>query len=167
NILVGYTRMLLEGVDDGDRMTGPERREVCERMLAGGLHLSDLVEDTLSVLRLEAGAAQLDAASMAFAEVFAELPAMDRLLRRPSDVVERWLVDDNVPAQITDRRKLRQVVMNLVGNARKFTERGVIEVRASVDPRTGRVRVSVRDTGCGIDAAHLPYIFDLYRQAPS
>ena len=67
----------------------------------------------------------------------------------------------------TDRRKLRQVVMNLVGNARKFTARGVIEVRAAADGPSGGVRLTVRDTGSGIDAAHLPYVFDLYRQAPS
>jgi signal transduction histidine kinase len=167
NILVGYTRMLLEGIEDGDVMTGAERREVCERMLAGGLHLGELVDDTLSVLRLEAGAAQVDAEPLALGAFFEDLQSADRLLRRPNDVVERWLVDDDVPTVVTDRRKLRQVVMNLVGNARKFTERGVIEVRASMHPRTGGVRLSVRDTGCGIDAAHLPYIFDLYRQAPT
>ncbi len=167
NILVGYTRMLLEGIDDGDVMTGAERREICERMLAGGLHLGELVEDTLSVLRLEAGVVQLDPSPLALGAFFEELQSADRLLRRPSDVMERWIVDADVPTLVTDRRKLRQVVMNLVGNARKFTERGVIEVRATAHPRTGGMRLSVRDTGCGIDAAHLPYVFDLYRQAPS
>jgi len=167
NILLGYTRMLLEGIDDGDVMTGAERREVCERMLARGLHLSELVEDTLSVLRLEAGVMQLDAAPLELAAFFDELQGVDRLLRRPSEVTERWLVDPDVPALVTDRRKLRQVVMNLVGNARKFTARGLIEVHAAIDPATAGVRVTVRDTGCGIDAAHLPHVFDLYRQAPS
>ena len=167
NILLGYTRMLLEAVDDGDVMTGAERRDVCERMLAGGLHLGDLVEDTLSVLRLEAGAMQVDAAPLALDAFFEELQSLDRLLRRPSDVTERWEVEPAVPQLVTDRRKLRQVVMNLVGNARKFTARGLIEVRATVDAPNGGVRLTVRDTGSGIDPAHLPYVFDLYRQAPS
>jgi PAS domain S-box-containing protein len=167
NILVGYTRMLLEGIDDGDVMTSRQRREVLERMLAGGLHLGDLVEDTLSVLRLEAGVVQADPSPLAMAAFFEELQSVDRLLRRPSDVVERWEVDAEVPTLVTDRRKLRQVVMNLVGNARKFTDRGLIEVRASADRTTGGVRLTVRDTGCGIDADHLPHVFDLYRQAPT
>ena len=97
NILLGYTRMLLEAVDDGDVMTGAERRDVCERMLAGGLHLGDLVEDTLSVLRLEAGVMQVDAAPLALDAFFEELQSLDRLLRRPSDVTERWEVDPRVP----------------------------------------------------------------------
>jgi PAS domain S-box-containing protein len=167
NILLGYTRMLLEGIDDGDVMTGAERREVCERMLAGGLHLGDLVEDTLSVLRLEAGALQVDPAPLALDAFFDELQGLDRGLRRAGDVAERWVVEPGVPTLVTDRRKLRQVLMNLVGNARKFTERGVIEVAAGPDAATGGVRLTVRDSGCGIDAAHLPYVFDLYRQAPT
>lgn len=167
NIVLGYTRMLLEGIDDGDVMTGGQRREVLERMLAGGLHLGDLVEDTLSVLRLEAGVVQADPSPLALGAFFDELQSVDRLLRRPSDVVERWDVDGDVPTLVTDRRKLRQVVMNLVGNARKFTERGLIEVHAGADRATGGVRIMVRDTGCGIDAEHLPHVFDLYRQAPT
>jgi PAS domain S-box-containing protein len=167
NILLGYTRMLLEGIDDGDVMTGAERREVCERMLAGGLHLGDLVEDTLSVLRLEAGVMQVDVAPLSLDAFFEELQGLDRLLRRPAEVTERWQVDAGAPALVTDRRKLRQVVMNLVGNARKFTARGGIDVHAAADPASGGVRITVRDTGCGIDPAHLPYVFDLYRQAPS
>jgi PAS domain S-box-containing protein len=167
NIMLGYTRMLLEGIDDGDVMTSHERREVLERMLAGGLHLGDLVEDTLSVLRLEAGVVQADPSPLALGAFFDELQSVDRLLPRPGGVMERWTVDPGVPTLVTDRRKLRQVVMNLVGNARKFTEAGLIEVHASADSTTRGVRITVRDTGCGIGPAHLPYVFDLYRQAPT
>src|SRR5262249_4378059 len=125
NIVLGYTRMLIEGIEDGDVMTGAERGEILQRMLAGGLHLGELVEDTLSVLRLEAGVAQIEPSTLALPEFFEELRSIDQLLRRPSEVVERWEVDPDVPTIVTDRRKLRQVVTNLVGNARKFTDRGM------------------------------------------
>jgi PAS domain S-box-containing protein len=167
NILVGYTRMLLENIADGDVMTAPERRDVLERMLGGGLHLGELVEDTLSVLRLEAGVVQVDTAPLALSAFFEELRSVDRLLRRPSDVAERWRADPSVPTLVTDRRKLRQVITNLVGNARKFTDRGTIDVEAVHNRATGGVTLTVRDTGCGIGAADLPYVFDLYRQAPT
>src|SRR5262249_55291298 len=167
NILLGYTRMLLESIGDGDVMTTAERSEVLSRMLAGGLHLGELVEDTLSVLRLEAGVVQIDAAPVTLPAFFEELQSIDRLLRHPSEVVERWTVDPDVPALVTDRRKLRQVLTNLVGNARKFTARGLIEVHAKRDAASGGVTIAVRDTGSGIAPADLPYIFDLYRQAPS
>ncbi len=165
NILLGYTRMLLEDIADGDTMTAVARTEVLERMLGGGCTLADLVEDTLSVLRLEAGALRLDPEPLDLRAFLGDLAGTDRLLR-PGGVEERWIVDDDVPAIVTDRRKLRQVVTNLVGNARKFTERGSIEVHVALaDGDT--VRLTITDTGCGIGAEHLPYIFDLYRQAPS
>jgi signal transduction histidine kinase len=166
NILIGYTRMLLEGIEEGDPMTPAERGGILERMHGGGLHLGDLVEDTLAVLRLEAGVAQIDAGAVELTEFFEQLQSVDRLLRRPSEVVERWSVDPDVPVLVTDRRKLRQVVTNLVGNARKFTDRGTIEVRASRGA-SGGIRIAVRDTGCGIGPAHLGAVFDLYRQAPT
>jgi signal transduction histidine kinase len=166
NILLGYTRMLIEAIDDGDVMQSGERGEILQRMLAGGLHLGELVEDTLSVLRLEAGVVRVDAAPLALAEFFDELRSVDQLLRRPGEVVERWTVDADVPPLVTDRRKLRQVLTNLVGNARKFTDRGTIEVHAA-RAADGGVSLRVRDSGCGIGASHLPHVFDLYRQAPS
>src|SRR5262249_13258347 len=84
---------------------------------------------------------------------------------RPN-VIEQWIVAADVPTLVTDRRKLRQVITNLVGNARKFTQRGRIEVHA-VPIGADRVQIRVTDTGCGISAEHLPLIFDLYRQAPN
>jgi signal transduction histidine kinase len=89
---------------------------------------------------------------------------VERLLRGPSAVRETWLVDGDVPVVPSDRMKLRQILTNLVGNARKFTREGTIEIRASrVDD--GHVAISVTDTGCGIAAAEVPHVFELYRQA--
>ena len=69
------------------------------------------------------------------------------------------------PGQVrSDRMKLRQILTNLVGNARKFTRAGSIDVRA-VRVDTGHVAISVADTGCGIAAADVPHVFELYRQA--
>jgi signal transduction histidine kinase len=172
NVLLGYTHMLLES-EGGTGPVGPaERGEVLGRMLSCGHTLADLVEDTLSVLRLEAGATALDLAPLDLAQLFEELRQpmrpLGRLAAQPGGPVEeRWTIDPDVPAVVTDRRKLRQVIGNLVGNARKFTDAGHIDVHAAVDPSGDGVRITVADTGCGIATEHLPFIFDLYRQAPS
>lgn len=165
NILIGYAHMLLESAAAGDTLPPAERAGILRRMVAGGLTLSELVEDTLSVLRLDAGAVQVGTDQLAIDQLFHELKGNDRLLRGPDAVEERWIVEPNVPEVTTDRRKLRQVITNLVGNARKFTETGHIEVRATA-PTEARVRITVADTGCGISTEHLPNIFELYRQAP-
>jgi PAS domain S-box-containing protein len=164
NILIGYAHMLLESVSAGDSLPPAERAGVLRRMVAGGHTLSELVEDTLSVLRLDAGAAKLDLETVALDHLFHELKGNDRLLRGEDAVEERWLVEPHVPEISTDRRKLRQVVTNLVGNARKFTQSGSIEVTATASEAEA-VRITVRDTGCGIAPEDLPNIFDLYGRA--
>jgi signal transduction histidine kinase len=166
NILIGYAHMLLESVAAGDPLPGTERAAILRRMVAGGHTLSELVEDTLSVLRLDAGAVRLELETIALDKLFHDLKGNDRLLREACAVEERWIAEPNVPDIVTDRRKLRQVITNLVGNARKFTDHGSIEVRAVV-AGGDRIRISVTDTGCGIGPEHLPHIFELYQQAPS
>jgi len=172
NVLLGYTNMMLESEGAQGPVEPAERRDLLGRMLSCGHTLADLVEDTLSVLRLEAGAAALELAPVALTELFDELrqplhPPGRLEARSGGPVEERWIIDPDVPPIVSDRRKLRQVVGNLVGNARKFTDAGHVEIRAAADPDGDGVRITVADSGCGIAEDHLPFIFDLYRQAPN
>jgi signal transduction histidine kinase len=165
NILLGYTQILHDVITDGSDMPASEQANMLERMLARGRTLSDLIDDTLSVLRLEAGAVHLDLEEVQLSALFEDLKDSGHSVTADATVEERWVVDADVSRLETDRRKLRQIVANLVGNARKFTEQGIIDIRAS-RAEENAIRITVSDTGCGIGADHLPFIFDLYRQAP-
>jgi signal transduction histidine kinase len=165
NIFLGYTQMLLDAASGGQPVTNAEHREILKRMLTAGHTLSDLVEDTLSVLRLEAGAVHLNLEKVDLGDLFAELASNGPRLDSQPPVREHWEAEAGVPILRTDRRKLRQIITNLVGNARKFTSDGRIDVIGeAAGPE--RVRIRITDTGCGISPEHLPFIFDLYRQAP-
>ena len=167
NIILGYTQMLIDAHVEGTTLSASECTSLLERMWGGGQLLASLVEDTLSVLRLEAGVTQLELQPLRLADLFRDLELSDLPARRSRPVEEHWVVDGDGLVLVTDRRKLRQVLTNLVSNARKFTDSGRIEVRARGGPGDDEVMLVVSDTGCGIAAEHLPYIFDLYRQAPS
>jgi len=164
NIFIGYTELLLDATNEPGPVDVDEHREVLGRMLDAGHTLTDLVEDTLSVLRLESAGVRVLVEDVALPALFEELRGAERLLRGPSAVREEWAVEAGLPALRSDRMKLRQILTNLVGNARKFTRAGAIVVRAArVDE--AYVAISVRDTGCGIAPADVPHVFELYRQA--
>ncbi len=164
NIFMGYTELMLDATQEPHGMPVGDQRDVLGRMLDAARTLTGLVEDTLSVLRLESAGVRVLVEDVGLAELFEELRGAERLLRAPSAVREEWVVDEDVPLVPSDRMKLRQILTNLVGNARKFTREGTITVRASrVDDL--RVAISVTDTGCGIAAAEVPHVFELYRQA--
>src|SRR5262249_51457717 len=97
----------------------------------------------------------------AMQELWDELAGQYAALARPAGLALRWEVSGN-PIALTDRRKLKIIVKNLVGNAIKFTHRG--EVHASVRLSGERCLVVVRDTGVGIPAEHLHGIFDMFHQ---
>jgi signal transduction histidine kinase len=164
NVFIGYTEMLLDAARENGRGPVTEHRDVLERMLDAARILTNLVEDTLSVLRLESAGVRVHRECLSLQSLFGELQAAERFLRAPSGVTEQWVVEPDVPVIVSDRMKLRQVVTNLVGNARKFTTAGEIRVRAA---RVGNdeVAITVEDTGCGIAPHDLPFVFDLYRQA--
>ncbi len=164
NIFLGYTQMLLDTT--AGHTTRNDDVEILHRMMFAGRTLSELIEDTLSVLRMEAGAVHLDLEEVSLDAMFEELRSGRQVLQPRAEVEEVWQVDAGVPALRTDRRKLRQIITNLVSNARKFTDEGRIAIHAC-SASANSIRIAVTDTGCGISADHVPFIFDLYRQAPS
>jgi signal transduction histidine kinase len=158
NVMLGYTDVLADVVTDGEGVVA------IERIRAAGRELLELIEATLDLNRLESGkdVARLEPVRMP--ELWDELAAEFAALPRASGVVLRWEPQGLTVAH-TDRRKLRIIVKNLVGNALKFTAEG--EVAASVRAQGGRCLVVVRDTGIGIPAEHLHGIFDMFHQVDS
>jgi signal transduction histidine kinase len=160
NVIIGYTEMLRDGALGG--LSSPQR-DVVDRVDARSRELLELVEATLQVGRLEAGRDAVELAPVTVAELVRSFQASTAGLPRPERVAFEW----TVPAAsqrvvLTDRTKLALVVRNLVGNAFKFTADGKVEVRLALQRDT--LVVEVHDTGTGIDEAHLPIIFDMFRQ---
>jgi signal transduction histidine kinase len=155
SVILGYTDVLEEAVKDA------EARVVLDRIRVAGRELLDMVQTTLDLNRLESGQDPPRNEPVLMQELWDELAGQYAALQRPVGVSLRWDVNGN-PVALTDRRKLKIIVKNLVGNAIKFTQHG--EVHASVRVAGERCIVVVRDTGLGIPAEHLHGIFDMFRQ---
>ena len=155
-VMLGYAEML------GDESEASQRAALLARIRRTGVELLELIDATLNLNRLEAGQDPPRLEPVALHGCFTDLAADFAALPRPTGVELRWTAGDDV-SLVTDRRKLRMILKNLVGNALKFTPEGTVTVRYLTDPAA--CTFEVRDTGVGIAAEHLPVIFDMFRQA--
>ncbi|MEF3696763.1 ATP-binding protein [Desulfolutivibrio sp.] len=151
-----------------DAETEAKRREFLDIAASSAQGLLTIINDILDLSRLEAGKLAVSP------EPFALAPALDAVLAPFARMAQAQglgfavrVVPDDVRIE-ADATRLRQIVLNLVGNALKFTGRGRIDVEARVSPAApgeGRLTLCVADTGCGIPADMLEQIFENFSQA--
>jgi len=163
NSVIGFANLMLKR---GHSDMPARDREFLERILANGKHLLSLINQILDLSKIESGKMELEVERVDLRELIPTL--MDELEGQVADRdVELRHGWNQPPRPIqTDPGKLKQVLINLVGNAIKFTEEGEVEVRVEADPDTGEPeRIHVRDTGIGIPEDRLRRIFEAFRQA--
>lgn len=166
NAILGFTQLMLR-----EPGLAPQQRERLETIDRSGEHLLALINDILEISRIEAGRATLNPTAFDLHALTADL---ERMFRVRTDAKRLWLrveQAEGVPRNVVgDEGKLRQVLINLVGNAVKFTERGGITLRtqASRDGATRvRLLVEVEDTGPGISDEETGRLFRAFEQADS
>ena len=159
NAIIGYEALLSDGI------TGPvtdAQRQQLGRIRAGATHLVSLIDEILTLSRIEAGRERVHIEAVDVAQAVDEAAA----LTAPQASEKRLDFVVHPPAEpvslLTDAAKLRQVLLNVLANAVKFTERGEVALTAGRDGAW--IVFRVRDTGIGIDADHLERIFDPFWQ---
>ncbi|MDI7275062.1 MAG: substrate-binding domain-containing protein [Anaerolineae bacterium] len=163
NLIAGLSDMLLregEAVRDGRLDV---KREDLERIYVSAQHLDGLIRDVLDLAQSEVGQLKLVCEPVDLVEVLRPLAVIGEHLAQDKGLAWRAEVPDHLPQVWADRTRLRQVVLNLVNNAVKFTSQGGIVLSVSVQGDS--VRVAVRDTGLGIPAEEQDVIFDEFRQS--
>jgi signal transduction histidine kinase len=133
-------------------------------IIAGGRQLRELIDDILDLSVMESSELELRFASCDLAELVDEIVDIHRAQVRGPEVELLAERRGEIPPVVCDRRRIGQVLANLLSNALKFTERGRVHVRVHHDPRRARVYVAVADTGVGIASDELSAIFEEYRQ---
>nr|WP_227026964.1 PAS domain-containing hybrid sensor histidine kinase/response regulator [Corallococcus soli] len=164
NAILGYTNMLLQGVSG--EMTPPQRRNLT-RIDSNGRHLLEVINEILDITRIEAGRMPLHLTDFGLPELLQEVMAeMDPIIARSKLTVETHL-EEGLPGVWTDRQKVKQIVLNLLSNALKFTHEGSVHVSAEYQNGTGILSISVKDTGIGIDLSNQEKIFEDFQQVDS
>ena len=159
NSIIGFSRVVLKGID------GPiteRQREDLSAIYNSGQHLLGLINDILDVSKIEAGKMDLDFEIVDLGQIVDGVLSTAVALVKDKPVELKRAIPDDLPTVIADERRVRQVLLNLVSNASKFTDEGFIRVAAEVDG--GEVCVSVTDTGPGIAQEQIDEIFEPFTQ---
>jgi len=162
NAVLGYTDLILDDIF-GD-VPAPIR-ETLERVKNNGQHLLALINDVLDLSRMEAGQLTLSLGDYAMGEVVHAVVSAVESLAAGKKLAFKAIVPADLPRGRGDERRLTQVLLNLAGNAIKFTDAGAVTIEARL--ANAAVLVSVSDTGPGISEADQQKIFEEFQQADS
>jgi signal transduction histidine kinase len=159
NAILGYTELVLDEIygEVPDQI-----REVLERVQSNGRHLLGLINDVLDLSKIEAGQLALSVGEYSMKEVVHTVTSGTEALVAEKHLTLRTAIPDDLPPGEGDERRITQVLLNLVGNAIKFTDSGGIAIDvASVG---GAFQVAVADTGPGIALEDQQLVFEEFRQ---
>jgi signal transduction histidine kinase len=159
NVIVGLSELILQG---SERRL-PFETEDIQRIYASASHLSNLIRDVLDLASSDAGEIRLYMEKLNLVEALQPAVSLGKQLAQTKGLAWQVEIPDELPPVLGDRTRLRQILINLISNAVKFTLAGEVAVRvAYIHPM---IEVSVRDTGLGIPPEDQLHIFDEFRQS--
>jgi signal transduction histidine kinase/CheY-like chemotaxis protein/purine-cytosine permease-like protein len=154
NSILGYAQLMGE-----DASVPPHRKQAVNVIKRGGEHLLTLIEGTLDIARIEAGKLTLNVRPMRFADCVHEMAAMFEPQAAAKGLHFRFEAEGHLPEVVrADEKRLRQILINLLGNAIKFTAQGQITLR--VRHSREMAHIDIEDTGPGLSRDELDKIFE-------
>jgi len=142
----------------------PEHEKGTEKIRTQASHLLSLINGILEITKIETGGASLNLEPVDLNVLSTELESDYAMVSKEKNLAVSWHVPANLPAVMCDRMKLRQVIINLVNNAIKFTDQGSVDIFFRSVADEPFFEVSVADTGIGMAEEFLPHIFEKFRQ---
>lgn len=160
NAILGYTELMADGAygEPSEKMLG-----ILQRLEANGKHLLGLINDVLDLSKIEAGQLVLELSDYSIQDIAQTVRSTLEPLAADKKLGFKVEVAPQLPSGHGDGRRLTQVLINLVGNAIKFTDTGEVAIKA--EAHNGSFHVSVRDTGPGISSADQAKLFQEFQQA--
>ncbi|WP_060687204.1 HAMP domain-containing sensor histidine kinase [Ardenticatena maritima] len=161
NSIIGFAQVLLRGIDGP---LPPRQREDVELIYRSGQHLLTLINDIIDLSRISAGKFKLDLGEVDIKKEIEFTLEMVKPHVAHKNVTCRAIYFGEPPHVYGDTLRIRQILLNLLSNAAKFTEEGHIHVITDLVEENQRtfVRIRVEDTGIGIPAEHLPKLFEAF-----
>ena len=164
NGIMGFTELLMKAQPD---VSVEDQQDYLTTIHRSGAHLAELINNILDVSKIEAGRFELERITCSPHDIILDVVSALRIQARDKGVELDYSVDTPLPQTIeSDPARLRQLLMNLIGNAIKFTEQGSIRITAGMTNQSpSQMQIEVADTGVGIPYEKLEAIFDPFSQA--
>jgi signal transduction histidine kinase len=159
NSIIGFTGAMLQG------LTGElseEQRKQLGMVSGSGKHLLSLINDVLDISKIEAGEIELDPSKFDLSDLVQEVVNTVTPTAQTKGLEMVISISPQVGKMYTDRRRVEQILLNLVNNAIKFTEEGEVRIEAQIVD--GNLQVKVQDTGIGIREEDIAQLFQPFRQ---
>ncbi|MCK4224457.1 MAG: PAS domain S-box protein [candidate division Zixibacteria bacterium] len=161
NSIIGFLGLVL----DRYCVNREEEREFLHNAQQSAKHLLSIINDVLDLAKIEAGRMELDSGEVDLKSLFEEVDSLTQVQAQQKKLKLSFVHTNHPsPKVYADSGKLRQVIINLVGNAIKFTDKGKIVVRSKVQEEKGNVLIQVEDTGIGISPQIQEKLFEKFRQ---
>ncbi len=161
--IISYGALILEGFLEGELTN--EQEEHIQFMVNRAEDLSQMVDEMLDLSKIEADRLEVKPEPMQLEKGLQAVVSQLKPLAQNKGLSLTLNIEEDLPLALADSQRLRQVALNLVSNALKFTETGGVSIHCAVLERYDILRISVHDTGIGISPAALDYIFEAFRQA--
>jgi signal transduction histidine kinase/HAMP domain-containing protein len=163
NIIMNYSEALKMGTFGA---ISSDQERGTEKIRAQAGHLLSLINGILEITKIESDTATVQADSIDVVDFMSESES-DYMMPMEKELVLEWEYAGDLPAIVSDRIKLKQILTNLIDNAIKFTDRGYVRVSARVAADRETLALEVADSGPGIAEESLPFVFEKFRQIDS
>ncbi|HAY84242.1 MAG TPA: hypothetical protein DCY42_04760, partial [Chloroflexi bacterium] len=162
NAIIGFTRIVKR---KGEKVLPEKQIENLDKVLVSAEHLLGLINTVLDISKIEAGRMEVHATSFDLKSLINLVAATTQPLLKDGKVAFSTHIPDDLPMVNSDIEKIKQVLINLVSNAAKFTHKG--EIRVQVRQVNDQIEIDVVDTGIGISPEAIDHIFEEFQQADS
>ena len=166
--ILGYAELLRT---EGESLSRTERQEALHAICRNGEHLLTIINDILDFSKIEAGKMTVEKIPVSLKVIVDDVVAMMKERAAAKEITLTAKLPATVPASVlSDPARLRQILINLVGNAIKFTETGGVHIDVSFEPTSssrGQLAIAVHDTGIGIAPDRLEQLFEAFVQSDS
>ncbi len=164
NAIIGYSDLLIE---EAEELDAQDLVPDLEKIRSSGKHLLGLINDVLDLSKIEAGKMEMSLETFEVRDVLTAVTAMVRPLVEKNGNVLEVSIDEDIGTMHADLTRVKQILLNLLGNASKFTSKGTVALTASREEKAHRewIVFTVRDTGIGMTQEQLARLFRPFTQA--